>query len=552
MTSIDEFPRKLGRYDLYDQIAAGGMATVHFGRMHGAVGFQRVVAIKRLHTHYAHDAHFVDMFIDEARLASRLTHPNVISTLDVVADEAEVFLVMEFVLGESLEALMPRGSTRAVPLPIVASILCDVLEGLHGAHASLSDTGEPLGIVHRDVSPHNVLVGDDGVSRVFDFGIAKAAINTQETRDGVIKGKVTYMAPEQVRGGVDRRSDIYAAGVILWELLVGRRRHTGERNDALFLKLATNTLEPPPPASTLRLDVPEALDDIIARATSPDPADRFDTAREMAMAIEAVVRPAMAREVSDWVRDVAGERIELLADVMKRIESSLPPRSEPTLSTMPRPSTDSIRVVTSSLTRAGGVASSVPPSEVDGSVTQSIALPPPPPRRSWTLPASLLAFSAAMLLVGLRVLSGRGAEDAQERTEASTRAARLGPATEVALTSSSSAASPSRGGETSADASSSGQAEATTTTGASLAGDAASTAPPLAKAHTPPSNAAPARTPPQAAPARPIHAAAPVTTQAPAPPSPPATTPAATLHKSCESPFVVGADGIRQIKPECM
>lgn len=545
--SIGETPRELGRYDLYDQIAAGGMATVHFGRMHGAVGFQRVVAIKRLHSHYAHDAHFVDMFLDEARLASRLKHPNVISTLDVVADEDEVFLVMEFVLGESLEALMPREADRPVPLPIVASILCNMLEGLHGAHESLSDTGEPLGIVHRDVSPHNVLVGEDGVSRVFDFGIAKAAINTQETRDGVIKGKVTYMAPEQVRGVVDRRSDIYAAGVILWELLVGRRRHAGERNDTLFVKLATNTLEAPPPASQLRLDVPESLDHIIARATAPNQEDRFETAREMAMAIESVVRPAMAREVAEWVRDVAGPRIDLLADVMKRIEGDLQPRSEPKLSAMPRPSTSSVRVVTSSLTRAGGVASSVPPFDVDGRiVTRSSALPAPPPRRSWTMPAALLAFTAAMLLVGLRTLTNRGAGDAQ-RTDATSSAARGAPAGEVGLPASATAVTTTDG--------QANAAEATTTTGAPL-GSAAATATATATATAAPVAPAP-RAPQYWAPARTVHAPAPVATQAPAAtaaaPAVPANAPATPAHKAgCENPFMVGTDGIRQIKPECM
>ena len=546
--SNGEVSRELGRYDLYDQIAAGGMATVHFGRMHGAVGFQRVVAIKRLHAHYAHDAHFVDMFLDEARLASRLKHPNVISTLDVVADEDEVFLVMEFVLGESLEALMPREGDRPVPLPIVAAILCNLLEGLHGAHESLSDMGEPLGIVHRDVSPHNVLVGEDGVSRVFDFGIAKAAINTQETRDGVIKGKVTYMAPEQVRGIVDRRSDIYAAGVILWELLVGRRRHAGERNDTLFVKLATNSLEPPPPASSLRFDVPEWLDHVIARATAPNLEERFATAREMAMAIESVVRPAMAREVAEWVRGVANPRINLLADVMKRIEGDLQPRSEPKLSAMPRSSTSSLRVVTGSLTRAGGVASSVPPFDVDGRIiTRSSALPAPPPRRSWTMPAALLAFTAAMLLVGLRTLSSRGAGDARERTDATTSGARGGPAGEVGLPSSAAAVT-TPGGQANAP-------DTMTTTGAPLgtATATAATATMMVTATAAPVAPAP-RAPQHWAPARTVHAPPPVAPQAPGPPvAAPANAPPAPGHKAgCENPFIVGTDGIRQIKPECM
>ncbi|MCW5832327.1 MAG: serine/threonine protein kinase [Labilithrix sp.] len=349
--SVGVLPRELGRYVLYDQIAAGGMATVHFGRMHGAIGFSRLVAVKRLHPNYANDAHFVQMFLDEARLAARISHPNVVSTLDVVADESEVFLVMEHVLGDSLEAMMPREGSRPIPLPVISSIVCGVLEGLHGAHEALDDMGEPLEIVHRDVSPHNVLVGVDGVARVFDFGIAKAAINTQETRDGVIKGKVTYMAPEQVRGVADRRADLYAAGVILWELLAGRRRHAGERNDGLFLKLAKNELEPPPPPSTLRADATPELDAVVARATAQSSALRH-RARDGRRA----PKPARRRgDVAGIVREVAGARIERVASVMRRIESDVQGGSEGRLTTtMARAgSTGSIHVVCMTIPRTG-------------------------------------------------------------------------------------------------------------------------------------------------------------------------------------------------------
>jgi serine/threonine-protein kinase len=532
------------------------MATVHLGRMHGAVGFARVVAIKRLHSHYAHDAHFVEMFLDEARLAARLKHPNVITTLDVVADDSEVFLVMEFVLGASLEGLIPREGERAVPLSIVASILCNMLEGLHGAHEALSDTGEPLGIVHRDVSPSNVIVGEDGVSRVFDFGIAKANINTQETRDGVIKGKVTYMAPEQLTGGVDRRADIYAAGVILWELVVGRRRHAGERNDALFVKLATNALEPLAPVSHLRIDAPEELDAIIARATAVDPERRFGTAREMAMAIESVIRPAMAREVAEWVRDVAGARIERLADLMKRIEGDGPPRSEPSLPIMPRPSTGSVRLVMGTLTRAGGVASSVPPFDASDAEVVGSGGPPYPAarRRSWTMPAALLAFTAAMLLVGLRTLAGRAANVAGDRSALSAAAAP--PLDVVAVSQPESTLSMhARVPYVVPDARVVAPPRSATARAPSVADAAA--LPVTAATTTPTTTTTPSR-PAQSTPARTAHAAPPPAALPPASPPPaapaaPASVPASTgAHRSCDSPFTVGSDGIRQIKPECM
>ena len=541
--SIGELPRELGRYDLFDKIAAGGMASVHFGRMHGAVGFQRVVAIKRLHAHYANDAHFVDMFLDEARLAARLKHPNVIQTLDVVADESEVYIVMEFVLGESLEALMPRTDGRPIPLPVISAIICNVLEGLHGAHEALSDTGEPLGIVHRDVSPPNVLVGEDGVARVFDFGIAKAAINTQETRDGVVKGKVTYMAPEQVLGGVDRRADIYAVGVILWELLVARRRHAGERNDALFLKLASNKMAPLRPASSLRLDAPDGIDSVIACATAWQAEHRFATAREMAMAIERVIRPAPAREVAEWLRQAAGPRVELLADVMKRIEGDLAPRSEQSLAVLARSTTGSVRVVTSSLTSPGGVASSVGPSARTESELQLIGAQPRAPRRSWAMAAALIAVTAALVVVGLRTLGYHSGADGRARVDANAATAR--PSTDPLPGAASAAASASNASTTQAElpiATPSAAATVSTPSPATATATAPATATAKILAWSPPARPA-------------VHvAAAPPLAVSPPPASTPASAPplGATRKAACDNPFVVGTDGIRSIKPECM
>src|SRR5215472_8545252 len=199
------------------------MATVHLGRLRGGGGFARTVAIKRLHPMYAKDPDIVAMLLDEGRLASRIRHPNVVPVLDVIAEGSEVCLVMEYVHGLALSQIV-RAHKGPVPKRIALSIASGVLHGLQAAHETTDEAGAPLGIVHRDVSPHNVLLGSDGCARVADFGIAKASGRLRETtHHGTIKGKLSYMAPEQLHGEVDARADVYGASVVLWECLQGRR-----------------------------------------------------------------------------------------------------------------------------------------------------------------------------------------------------------------------------------------------------------------------------------------------------------------------------------------
>jgi len=282
--------RAIGRYILFEEMASGGMATVHFGKLSGPVGFSRTVAIKRLHPHLAKDPEFVAMFLDEARLAARVRHPNVVPTLDVVALAGEVFIVMEYVLGESLSRLGRAQRTRGTPMPVpfALAIMTGALHGLHAAHEARNDRGDPLGIVHRDVSPQNVLVGTDGVPRVLDFGVAKAAGRLQDTRDGAIKGKVTYMSPEQITGAeVTRRTDVYAASVVLWELLTGKRLWQAENDAAVVAKILEHVVDPKiePPSRSNPHVTPE-LDALVMRGLSGAPDARFATAREMAQELE--------------------------------------------------------------------------------------------------------------------------------------------------------------------------------------------------------------------------------------------------------------------------
>jgi serine/threonine-protein kinase len=321
-TPAESRVRYIGRYAVHDEIAAGGMATVHFGRLLGQAGFSRTVAIKRLHPQYAKDPEFVAMFMDEARVAARVQHPNVVSTLDVVAREGELFLVMEYIPGESLSKLVRAAARKGEPIEtrIAVSIVAGFLHGLHAAHEAKNERGEPLGLVHRDVSPQNVLVGIDGVPRVVDFGVAKAAGRVQTTREGQLKGKLAYMAPEQIHGiEVTRRSDIYAASIVLWELLAGQRLFERESDAAVML--AALTSEPVAP-STIKPGLPERLDRITLRGLSRSPEARYATAREMAIELEEAVVVALPSEVGEWAQSIAGPMLSKRATRVAEIESS--------------------------------------------------------------------------------------------------------------------------------------------------------------------------------------------------------------------------------------
>ncbi|MBI5534798.1 MAG: serine/threonine protein kinase [Deltaproteobacteria bacterium] len=318
----DDERRVVGRYQLFREIAAGGMASVHIARLLGPVGFSRTVAIKRLHKQFARDPEFVAMFLDEARIAARIRHPNVVQTLDVVAAEGELFLVMDYIEGESLARLL-RASARlshpVVPPRIVLSILSGMLQGLHAAHEARGENGQLLGVVHRDVSPQNVLVGADGTARVLDFGIAKAMGRLQSTRSGQLKGKPSYMAPEQIRdGAATARSDIYSASIVLWEALTGSRLFVGE--DGAMLGAILDGKVPPP--SAVEPSVSPMLDAIVLRGASLDPSARFSSAMEMARALTRVMDMAPPVEVAEWVAATAGSSLAQRAAIVSALESS--------------------------------------------------------------------------------------------------------------------------------------------------------------------------------------------------------------------------------------
>ena len=308
------------------------MATVHLGRLVGPVGFSRTVVIKKLRSSLSSDPQFVSMFLDEARLASRVTHPNVVATLDVVALQGELFLVMEHVPGVSLARLLQATAKRKeyVPPAVAAGVVVGLLQGLHAAHESSNERGEPLGLVHRDVSPQNLLVGAEGVPHVIDFGVAKAAGRVQITNKSQLKGKVAYMSPEQVRGEVDRRTDVYAASVVFWETLTGRRLFRGETEGIILGKVLG---EPVRPTGALTPNIPKELDAVVLKGLSRNPDERYQTARDMARAIEEVITVAGSSAIGAWVEGLAGpeltERRRLLAQLEHGVVPEIPPAPMP-------------------------------------------------------------------------------------------------------------------------------------------------------------------------------------------------------------------------------
>ncbi len=403
LIDVDHEGRQLvDRYELVAEIASGGMATVFLARLSGVGGFQRMVAIKRLHPHLAGDQEFVDMFLDEARLAAGIHHPNVVSILEVGASPRGYYLVMEYIEGDTLARLLARAATSSqrVPEPIVIRVVLDMLAGLHAAHELKDDAGQPTSLVHRDVSPQNLLVGVDGVCRITDFGVARAATRLVGTRVGQLKGKIAYMASEQALGqtDLDRRADVFAAGIVLWEVLAGRRLFKSE-NEAATLSRVLN--DPIPVLHEAAPHVDPALSEIVMKALERDRDKRYATAAEFADALERVAtalgKLAAPKELAQYVTGVLGAEIEQQRDAVRAWLA----RSEPS---------QAAPFVRSAVASSVSSAAMVVPGEGDLTVAEPLSksqvtvLAPPAPKRT-----GLLIGVAAALLVGgvLLFLLGR-------------------------------------------------------------------------------------------------------------------------------------------------
>jgi serine/threonine-protein kinase len=382
---------RLGRYEILGEIASGGMATVFLGRVTGAKGFQRLVAIKRLHPHLESEEEFVSMFLDEARLAAKIRHPNVVGTLDVEDDE-HLYLVMEYVEGDRLLALLRHSAKTGEKIPpaVAVRISMDTLAGLHAAHELCDDDGSPIGLVHRDVSPQNILVSVDGSVKLVDFGIAKASARLSVTRDGQLKGKIAYMAPEQTkRSEIDRRVDVFAMGIITWEMLTAKKLFNGESDVEVLNQLL---FEPIPRLREVAPTVPASLDSVVARSLERDPAKRFSTAAEFADALERASKifggPAATKTIAAHLQKVSGDKI---AKDRARVLAGAPPVPDngATPSGVKRRATGQFSVP--SFTNPGAPISpapapspAAPPPRKATMVGLGGALAPPPPSRPST------------------------------------------------------------------------------------------------------------------------------------------------------------------------
>ncbi|MEL7371079.1 MAG: serine/threonine-protein kinase [Myxococcota bacterium] len=279
-------PLRFGKYLLVERIAVGGMAEVFLAVQAGVEGFEKTVALKRIRPILSEKDAFVQMFLFEAKLAAQLHHPNIVQIYELGEIADNYFIAMEYVSGRDMSRVIPKAEKLGITYPLEYAMLVasNVLEGLAYAHEKLDDFGKPLNLVHRDVTPENIMVGWNGHVRLLDFGIAKASSRTDATRVGEIKGKLSYMSPEQAAGkSLDQRSDLFTLGVVLYEWVTGYKLFTGENEMAVLKAICDSHIYPP---AYFRDDVPAGVEEIVMKALAKDPDDRYQTARDMLFAVQ--------------------------------------------------------------------------------------------------------------------------------------------------------------------------------------------------------------------------------------------------------------------------
>jgi serine/threonine-protein kinase len=455
--------RARSRYELIVKLASGGMATVYVGRVRGPLGFSRLVAIKRAHPHLLEDDAFVRMLVDEAKLASRIHHPHVVAVLDIERDKKskgppDLRLVMEYVEGASLADLVHLADAAARPIPpaVALRIALDVCAGLQVAHELTDESGAPLGLVHRDVSPHNILVGVDGLSRISDFGIAKATSRPSPTTTGSLKGKLAYMAPEYVSGeAIDARADVFALGVVVWEALARQKLFRGSSDVETIQRVASAEV---PPLSSVVPDVGAALDEVVALALARAPENRFSSARAFGNALEAEARSANLlashAEVAALVRELAKEQLEarreLIRDRVSELDAQITASS--TQESLKAASEAAQKIVAASAlalpsggaTPTPGVDATLDGSGVTSAPARAASSTPSVPRKRGALRWLALAAlgGAAAAIVSLLVVGPRGGAATGDKTSAEPAPSVTAPIAPTATPAPASASAP--------------------------------------------------------------------------------------------------------------
>ncbi len=308
---------QFGRYQLLKKLASGGMGQVFLART-GQEGFEKLVVLKRILPHLVEDEEFFTMFQDEAKITMRLNHPNIAQIFEFGEERGIHYLVMEYIAGEDIRRLTKRvaAAGQTLPLGVILRVIADAAAGLDYAHKGRDSKGVPLHLVHRDVSPQNVLVGFDGAVKLIDFGVAKAAGRAQHTATGILKGKFPYMSPEQAEGlDIDARSDVFALGIVLWELLTNKRLFKGD-NDVMTQRLVKACQVPPP--SQVDPTLPVDLDPIVLKALEKNPDDRYPDAAAFRLALEEFAMkksmPASSAHLVAFLQPFYADRINLEAN----------------------------------------------------------------------------------------------------------------------------------------------------------------------------------------------------------------------------------------------
>ncbi|MBL8620557.1 MAG: protein kinase [Myxococcales bacterium] len=390
---------RVGRYEIVRRLAIGGMAEIYLARMTGLAGFAKHVVVKRILPSFAKDAEFVRMFLNEARYAATLDHPNISHVYDFGQEGGLYYYAMEYLHGDDCRALLRElaQQRRKMPLAHALTIVVGAATGCHFAHELVGDDGKPLGLVHRDVSPSNVVITYAGAIKLVDFGIAKATQREDATAAGVTKGKLAYMAPEQCRAEpLDRRVDVYALGVLLYELTTQRRAFTGENDAAIIWAVMSGNVTWP---TQLDPDYPPALEAIIKRAMHFERGQRYLTARDLAEAVEGFARDAghtlAPTRLAEFFTEVMGARPEPWRDGEGRAATATPTPSATLMP--PTVATDVPTAVLATPARVPALAATAPAPLL----TPAPVAPPPRSRAPWLIAGATVAIAGGAVAVVL-------------------------------------------------------------------------------------------------------------------------------------------------------